>query len=246
MSNETMTARRTSRGEILANPGGAAHHGARMNPKLPTLLAPLLALVALASVRPAVAADTGRVALWNGKDIAGWSVFLGDATVDRQSVWRVSDGVLHLATKASGYLKTEKTYANYHLHVEWRWPKDAPVNTNSGVLVHLNGEDKVWPACFECQLKHGNAGQVVGMGLDIPAAPMDNNRKRAPKFAASSEKPLNEWNTYEIYCRGDTIEVFINGVRQNSVEKLPVGAGNVALQMEGFPIDFRNVWLEPL
>ncbi|HKB57695.1 MAG TPA: family 16 glycoside hydrolase [Lacunisphaera sp.] len=45
---------------------------------------------------------------------------------------------------------------------------------------------------------------------------------------------------------GDTIEVFVNGVRQNQVGKLPVSAGNIALQMEGFPIEFRNVWLEAL
>ena len=190
--------------------------------------------------------STQRVALWNGKDLAGWTIFLGDASVDSKAVWRAADGVLRFDTKVSGYAKTEKVYSNYHLHVEWRWPKDAAANTNSGVLVHVHGPDAVWPLCFECQLKTGNAGQVVGMGLDIPAAPMDNNRKRAPKLAASSEKPLGEWNTYEIYCRGDTIEVFINGVRQNFVEKLPVSAGNIALQMEGFPIDFRNVWLQPL
>jgi hypothetical protein len=141
-------------------------------------------------------------------------------------------------------LKTEKAFSNYHLHVEWRWPKDAAANSNSGVLVHLHGEDAVWPKCFECQLKTGNAGQVVGMGLDIPDAPMLANRKRAPRLADPSEKPLGEWNTYEIYCRGDTIEVFINGVRQNRVDKLPASTGVIALQMEGFPIDFRNVWLE--
>ena len=229
-----------------------------MKPKGPAVLAPILVFASFALTGRAGAADTpksggetkdtaaNRIVLWNGKDLTGWKIFLGDATINPQGVWSAAAGVLHLATKASGYAKTEKLFANYHLHVEWRWPKDAPANTNSGVLVHLNGEDKVWPACFECQLKNGNAGQVVGMGLDIPAAPMDNNRKRAPKLAASSEKPLGEWNTYEIYCRGDTIEVFINGVRQNFVEKLPVSAGNIALQMEGFPIDFRNVWLQPL
>ena len=106
--------------------------------------------------------------------------------------------------------------------------------------------DAVWPLCFECQLKTGNAGQVVGLGLDIPDAPMQNNRKRAPRLAEPSEKPPGEWNTYEIFCRGDTIECSVNGVPQNRVGKLPVSAGAIALQLEGFPIEFRNVWLEPL
>ena len=73
---------------------------------------------------------------------------------------------------------------------------------------------------------------------------------RRPLFlacaAASSEKPLGEWNTYEIFCRADTIEAFVNGVRQNYVEKLPAAAGAIAFQLEGFPVEFRNVWLEPL
>lgn len=204
------------------------------------LLVPLLA-VSLFAAEP-----TKRITLWNGHDLKGWTVYLNDPAVEAKNVWSVTDGALRFATKASGYAKTEKVYADYHLHVEWRWPKDAAPNSNSGVLVHLYGDDKVWPLCFECQLKTGNAGQVVGMGLDIPAAPMDNNRKRAPKFAPSSEKPLGDWNTYEIFCRADTIEVFINGVRQNFVEKLPARSGTIALQMEGFPVEFRNVWLEPL
>jgi para-nitrobenzyl esterase len=187
-----------------------------------------------------------RVALWNGRDITGWTVFLGDGSVSPGSVWSANGGVLRLDTKANGYLKTGKSFANYHLHVEWRWPKDAAPNSNSGVMVHVQGQDSIWPSCFEAQLRTGNAGQVVGMGLDIPAAPVVNNRKRAPRLAEPSEAPLGEWNRYEIYSRGETIEVFVNGVRQNYVEKLPAASGAIALQMEGFPIEFREVWLEPL
>ena len=204
----------------------------------------LILLLALIGSR-ALAATPERVALFNGHDLAGWRLFLAE-NKSEPSAATVADGIIHLSSKLSGYLVTEKTFSDYHLHVEWRWPKDAVANSNSGVLVHLHGPDAVWPLCFECQLKTGNAGQVVGMGLDIPAAPMDNKRKRAPKLAASSEKPFTEWNTYEIFCRGDTIEVFINGVRQNFVEKLPASTGGIALQLEGFPIDFRNVWLEKL
>lgn len=191
------------------------------------------------------AAEADRVTLFNNRDLTGWRLFLADNKTDPEAA-RVSDGIIRLSSKLSGYLITEKTFSNYHLHVEWRWPKDAAANANSGVMIHLHGPDVIWPLSFECQVKTGNAGQVVGMGLDIPAAPIENNRKRAAKFAASSEKPLGEWNTYEIYARDDTIEVFVNGTRQNFVEKLPVSAGAIALQLEGFPIDFRNVWLEPL
>jgi hypothetical protein len=187
------------------------------------------------------------MATYPDKNVFGnFSFFLKEGGVAPGSVWSASGGVLRLDTKASGYLRTEKPFSNYHLHVEWRWPKDAALNSNSGVMLHLQGADAVWPASFEAQLKAGNAGQVVGMGLDIPAAPMLNNRKRAPRLQEPSEKPFGEWNSYEIYCRGASIEVFVNGVRQNYVDDLLVAAGAIALQMEGFPIEFRDVWLEPL
>jgi hypothetical protein len=205
---------------------------------------PFLALTLFAAESTQPAAN--RITLWNGKDLAGWTLFLEDTAIAPASVWSAKDGVLRFDTKTKGYIRSAKTFSNYHLHVEWRWPKDAVVGTNSGVMVHVHGPDVIWPLSFEAQLKNQNAGQVVGMGLDIPDAPVLVNRKRAPRLAEPSEKPLGEWNIYEIYCRDDVIEVFINGVKQNRVDKLPARAGAVALQMEGYPVEFRNVWLEPL
>jgi len=111
-------------------------------------------------------------------------------------------------------------------------------------LLHLTGPDGIWPLSFECQLKNGNAGQVVGMGLDIPGAPLLNQRKRAPRRAPASEKPLGDWNSYEIYAQDAEIIAFVNGVLQNHVQALPRSSGQIALQAEGFPIEFRNLWLE--
>ena len=207
-------------------------------------LALLCPLALLGADSPAPAPS--RIDLWNGRDLAGWKLFLNDATVAPASTWSITDGALRFDTKVNGYIRTEKDFSNYHLHVEWRWAKDAPANANSGVLLHVHGPDTIWPLCFEAQLRSGNAGQVVGMGVDIPDAPLLNNRKRSARLAEPSERPPGEWNTYEIYCRADTIEVFVNGVRQNLVTKLPVATGALALQMEGHPVEFRHVWLEPL
>ncbi len=207
-------------------------------------IALFLFVAALAHAAPP--APAARVVLWNGHDLSGWELYLSDTSVPPASVWSATTEGLRFDTKVSGYLKTEKTFSNYRLHVEWRWPKDAAANSNSGVLVHVHGPDAIWPLCFECQLKAGNAGQVIGTGLDIPDAPLVNKRKRAPKLAESSEKPFGEWNIYEITCRADTIEAFVNGVRQNFVQKLPAQSGRIALQLEGYPVEFRNLWLEPL
>ena len=34
-------------------------------------------------------------------------------------------------------------------------------------------------------------------------------------MAASSEKPVGEWNTMEVICKSNTIEVYVNGTLQN-------------------------------
>jgi len=38
-----------------------------------------------------------------------------------------------------------------------------------------------------------------------------NNSRVVKKMAASSEKPAGEWNTMEVTCKSNTIEVTVNG-----------------------------------
>lgn len=207
-----------------------------------TLMGLILATSLLAQSTTAPAAN--RVAIFNGKDITGWRVWLENDAKPEKPVWSVADSVLKFDTTLRGYIITEKEYSNYHLHVEWRWPVGAVGRSNSGVLVHTQPPDYIWTKSFEVQLQTNNAGQVVGMDLDIPDAPMLQNRKRAPRLTNPSEKPIGEWNMADIHCKGNTIEVFINGTKQNYVDKLPISEGKICLQMEGFPIEFRNIWLE--
>src|SRR5580765_2819424 len=117
----------------------------------------------------------GAIVLWNGHDLAGWkAVFTNDVALS--NLWSARDGVLHLAGKPMGYFRTEKTFSNYLLHVEWRWPQ---TNGNSGVFVHITGADAIWPVSVECQLKSGSAGEMVGQGgVDFPA-PLISGKKRA-------------------------------------------------------------------
>ena len=62
----------------------------------------------------------------------------------------------------------------------------------------------------------------------------------------SSEKPPGQWNTYEISCKADTIRCYVNGVLQNEGTGATDTAGWICLQSEGGPIEFRNIYIEPL
>src|SRR5438876_3153565 len=60
------------------------------------------------------------------------------------------------------------------------------------------------------------------------------------------EKPIGEWNQYEITCQGDTIKLVINGKLVNEGTNAELTKGKILLQSEGAEIHFRNVELKPL
>ena len=74
-----------------------------------------------------------KTALFNGRDFTGWKRHVDDPNVNVDDVWCVKDGVIQCIGKPNGYVRTKKTYADYRLHVEWRWSAEP---TNSGVLLH--------------------------------------------------------------------------------------------------------------
>ncbi len=178
--------------------------------------------------------------LFNGEDFSGWVFVLQDDTVDPMTVWSIREGVIHCLGQPYGYMRTETDYADYRLHVEWRWPEE---EGNSGIFVHMQEPDQVWPPQIECQLQSGNAGDFVAFeGVSFN----ELGRFVVRKKEESSEDPIGEWNVGEIVCRSDTIRVFINDVLQNEATGTTVSSGKIGLQSEGQPIEFRNVYIDAL
>lgn len=190
---------------------------------------------------------TEKTMLWNGEDLNGWIPFTNDNNADAAKTWSVADGVIRCTGKPAGYLRTESDYADYLLHVEWRWPEKGG---NNGVLIHMSVPDNVWPKSLECQLYSGNAGDfwVIG-GVETAQHARGGKRvngRRTVKLKDSSEKPIGQWNTYDIICKGNWVVVLVNGVLQNMATGCSVTSGKICLQSEGSPIEFRNIYIEPL
>lgn len=187
--------------------------------------------------------------LFNGRDLTGWEFVTIQARDIREVCTLRPDGVIAVSGEPVGFLATTASHANYRLHAEWRWPGKPG---NSGVLVHISPgpKDRAWPLSFQIQTKHGNAGDLLPMAGATFAEPLTSPADAATRIRArtapDSEKPAGEWNTCDITCRGDTIEVEINGVRQNSASRLSPAAGRVGFQLEGAPFELRQVRLDPL
>ncbi len=195
-------------------------------------------------VRDLSAPMPNEVRLFNGKDLAGWTACLPDGG-KMEDVWSVKDGTLICKGNPIGYIRTEADYTNYVLKLEWRFDP-AKGAGNSGVLLRVIGEDKVWPRSVEAQLQSGNAGDFWNidkfpMKVD-PARTQGRNTKKT-HFA---ELPIGEWNEYEIIVDGGSVRLNVNGELLNEAREVWETPGKIALQSEGAEIHFRNIRLAPI
>lgn len=192
------------------------------------------------------------IKLFNGKDLTGWTTYLEpEKKADPTKIWTISDGVIHCEGSVPGYLLTEKEYDNYVLRFQWRFPPGSR-GGNSGAFVHVVGPDMIWPKGIEAQLQHQQAGDfwlVGGAKLKIDEERHDPRNVRhyyRYKSDEKIEKPIGEWNQYEITCDKNNIKLVINGHLVNVGTEGELSKGRILLQSEGAPIEFRNIELQRL
>jgi hypothetical protein len=184
-----------------------------------------------------------NTSLFNGKDLNMWDFYLKDPAVDSKSVFYAAHAAIHIKGDPFGYMRTQLQFSNYKLHLEWSWPSEA---SNSGVFLQIQKPDTIWPTCFEVQLMAGNAGDLICMGKADMNERTDKSKIVIPKRTASNEVPVGEWNTLDVVCSGNTIEVYVNGTLQNKATGINITKGFIALQSEGKDIEFRNVYVTKL
>ena len=220
-------------------------------------------LGALPSAHAQGATPAGFVSLFNGKDLAGWRVPPGD-----NGHWKVVDGVIDYDAESESpedkSLWSEKEYGDFVLRLEWRI-KDTPyVNPNVHLVkpdgtskrdakgkpvlmampdsdsgIYLRGQSKAqvniwcWPV---------GSGEVYGYRMD-KSQPASVRAGVTPKKKA--DKPIGEWNTFEITVGGNRLTVVLNGERVLDKAELPglPARGRIALQHHGSKKD--GVWNSP-
>jgi hypothetical protein len=192
-----------------------------------------------------------EIKLFNGTDWTGWTFFLEDPALKVGDVWRIEpkDGVIVCKGRPAGYLRTVKDYTNFILRLEWRFNPVTKEAGNSGVLLRAQSPDKIWPRSIEAQLQSGAAGDfwlIDGFPLETPPERVDQGAPQHRLRTRTNEKPLGEWNEYEIVCDGGKVIVRVNGETLNEGTNAAVLPGKIALQSEGTEIHFRNIRLTPL
>ena len=162
-----------------------------------------------------------------------------DADSVEMNVWPT--GVLNL--KGRGYVATAADHGpDFTASYEYRFPDAASMpadereTCNTGCLLFITGEDKVWPRCLEVQGRWDDTAQIKSNARDVQVtATLDEKARDAAR------KPPGEWNRVEIVSRGGALTVSLNGVQVATSEPTELKRGRIGFQAEGFPVEFRNV-----
>jgi hypothetical protein len=196
--------------------------------------------------------EEGWIPLFNGKDLTGWTFDTLDKA-EPGTIWSVRDGTVMVQGKdrPSGVMRTEKSYSDYELEFEWRWPGLAG---NSGCLIHCTDprEMNVWPKSVEVQLQSGSAGDfwLIGETIEVTPEQIVQGKDGLPgrrrlKLVDGCENPLGEWNRMHIVAKGETVEVYVNGTLVQKGWDASVSGGAICLQAERADIQFRNIRIRP-
>ena len=219
------------------------------------MLLPMKSAVVLLGLAFAFAGTTGaqeaitptnHLELFNGRDFSGWT-FCMRSNTDPALTWSVTNGVIHCTGTPAGYLRTKQDYHDYQLTVEWRFVKIAPKADNTGILVHLQLPDRVWPRCVQVQGKHGRLGDLFLMaGAESREHQGLDANTPLPMRGESAENRVGEWNTCVTDCSGSDVKTFVNGRFMNETTGCSVTQGAIGIQSEGGDIEIRKISLDPL
>jgi len=203
-----------------------------------TRFIPRLLLLALALLPAAGYADQPQV-LFDGHSLKGW-------TIQNHGQFAVRDGVIAL-NRGTGWLRSDETYGDFVLVLEFRFLEQ---RANSGIFVRTgptsNQDEQGYPDNgYQIQCRDITEGdRPLGTLIPYGAPPCKfTNDLEAVKRAY---RPTKEWNTFEITCRGETMNVKLNGIEVTTVTEIKNLSGHVGIQGELGLLEFRKIEITPL
>ena len=187
----------------------------------------LIGFLSLATFSLVGAAEPGWVALFNGKNLDGWTPKIAGFPVGENALntFRVENGILKVSYadykefgKKFGHLYTKTAYSSYILRMQYRFVgekmPDAPsyVNFNSGVMFHSQSPesmsiDQGFPASLECQFlaREAKGGLRATGNVCTPGTHIEMNGKVVTQHIVESSAPTfdpEEWVSIEIEVHG--------------------------------------------
>lgn len=161
--------------------------------------------------------------------------------------WSLHGQELRCSGVPNGYLATLRSYRNFVLKLDFRYVRpadlvdDASFPGNSGYLLYITGEPKVWPQCVEVQGRNRDAGRIIAIGGAPAVKANDNAEARARRL-----RSVGEWNSLEIHSQDGAVIALLNGEVVCTSEAGPLREGPIGFQSEGREIHFRGIRIKEL
>ncbi|WP_159951258.1 ThuA domain-containing protein [Polaribacter septentrionalilitoris] len=164
-----------------------------------------------------------------------------------------------------------------------KWAPRLNRKMDNGILYHCKGIQgtfwNVWMNSLEFQVQDGDCGDFYALGVygDVPSKKLETengkkqfvftpgttvnyakSKKLAPNYVKRSksyEKPIGEWNTFELICVGDTSLHIVNGYVVNVIKNarfdrdgktFSVKRGKIQIQSEGAEAYYKNIKIQPV
>jgi hypothetical protein len=176
--------------------------------------------------------------LFNGKDLTGWKAASNKKGVDPTPAWSVSKDLLVCKGKPSGYLHTEKKYEDYILSFEWNAPKQFVPN-ECLLYLHVQDPGPGFPDAVNVNLFA--SGKIITFILS--SEKISNLTTIEPE---SGNEPAEDWKKVVLVCKGDSLEIQVNGKSRYSASGLIWKKGYIALRSAGQEVRFRNIEIKEL
>lgn len=190
--------------------------------------------------------------IFNGEDLETFYPWLLDAGtyVDKDRVFRVEDGLLHITGQHQGFIATKHQFSDFKLIVEYKWGKQTfykhkETPPNSGIFINATGLDGIDMKSIEVQLQEGgNSGNIVLHGGASLTVGKETKRKPWSEFnnsEASKWERVGDWNKLEILCEGNRLRVILNGHVTIDGYQVNPTRGKILVQSNGAEIFFRRI-----
>ena len=233
------------------------------------------------SAKPAGEVDNvapqGFRSLFNGRDFTGWKVPQGDG-----GHWKIIDGVIDY--DAQSQAKGDKNlwgvdnFADFILRVDWRIKETPYINpgvpyvlpdgthardvkgreirmpfpdSDSGIFLRGAGKNQVNIWCWPI-----GSGEFYGYRTDARQPP---HIRAGVTPRTQADKPVGQWNRFEITMRGDRVTVVLNSKTVIKNAQLPgiAKTGPIAFQHHGGKrngkwvsppslLQFKNIFIKEL
>ncbi|TAK99050.1 MAG: DUF1080 domain-containing protein [Verrucomicrobia bacterium] len=157
----------------------------------------------------------GFTSLFNGKNLDGWKGLVADpekraamspeqlaaeqAKADdlMRANWKIEDGALVYTGTNYDNLCTTQDFANFELLADWKIEPHA----DSGFYLRGSPQVQIWDP-FTQPTKNGS---------EIGSGGLYNNKTNPSQPTSVADKPVGEWNHFQIIMAGEKVHVFLNG-----------------------------------